>query len=83
MAADAKADKAKDPVIVSLTLKLTGLLVVLFSARAAYEIRTYAIQDYGRIIHECAPRPGPSRAHADANWTVRMRRRSRLLRLPP
>lgn len=48
-------DKPNDPVIVSLFTKLVGLLVVIYAAWAAYEIRTYAINDYGRIIHECGP----------------------------
>lgn len=57
MAAVATKPK-EDPLIVSLFLKVTGFAIVLYGAYAAFEIRTYAIKDYGRIIHECGPASG-------------------------
>lgn len=72
--ADAKADKAQDPVIVYLFTRVVGLLVVLYGAWAAFDIRTYAIQDYGRIIHECA---APPSAESPVPMSNRWARRSR------
>lgn len=40
------------------------VVAVLFACRSAFEIRTFAIKEYGRIIHECVHLPKRRVQHA-------------------
>ena len=39
----------------SIVLPLVRIAVTLFGCYTAFEIRTYAIREYGPLIHECVP----------------------------
>ena len=43
--------------VVLLVVLVLQLVVVLFACRSAFEIRTFAIKEYGRLIHECVRLP--------------------------
>jgi hypothetical protein len=40
------------------------LVCILFAMRSAFEIRTFAIKEYGRLIHECVHLPKRRLQHA-------------------
>ena len=57
---------------------LAQLTAVLFACHSAFNIRTFAIEGYGRLIHECVAPRSRAAGVACAAWL----RRVRLAELP-
>jgi hypothetical protein len=53
----------------ALLLFALRVAVTLFGAYTAFEIRTYAIREYGPLIHECVSLPGKASSSARAQYS--------------
>lgn len=54
-------------ILQALLLWVVRLALVAVGCYTAFEIRTYAIKEYGPLIHECAPSSSPARAGASSS----------------
>jgi hypothetical protein len=64
--------------VVGRTLSfVAAVAAVLFACHSAFTIRTFAIDNYGRLIHECVARGARSAARSGGARRARNWRRTR------